>query len=90
MSSFMSNIYLILLNTLLLTPGICVSVNVYGLSKEYARDSWRMSEQEKSEIVDIITLERRTRMRENCRIEVCSVFILNSNIELQGLMSIRT
>ena len=38
--------------------------------EEYARDSWRMSEQEKTEIVDIITLERRTRIRETCRIQV--------------------
>ncbi|XP_023338839.1 POTE ankyrin domain family member H isoform X2 [Eurytemora carolleeae] len=37
--------------------------------EEYARDSWRMSEQEKTEIVEIITLERRTRIRETCRIQ---------------------
>jgi len=36
--------------------------------EHYARDSWRMSEREKTEIEDIITLERRTRLRETGKI----------------------
>lgn len=50
--------------------------------EHFARDSWRMSETEKAEIIDIIMLERRTRIRETTKVETAPRLDLTSHNEV--------